>query len=85
MCLGVPGRIVDIEDGDLRSGTVAFGDITKSVCLACVPEAAIGDYVIVHVGFAIGRLDPAEAERTLSLLSEMDALGDVADATEGGS
>jgi hydrogenase expression/formation protein HypC len=85
MCLGVPGRILDIEDGELRCGTVAFGDITKSVCLACVPEAVVGDYVIVHVGFAIGRVDPAEAERTLALLSEMDALGDVADATEQGS
>jgi hydrogenase expression/formation protein HypC len=85
MCLGVPGRILDIEDGELRSGTVAFGDITKSVCLACVPEAVVGDFVIVHVGFAIGRIDPAEAERTLSLLAEMDALGDVAGAPDDGS
>ena len=73
MCLGIPGRILSIEEGELRSGKVEFGGITKSVCLACVPEAAVGDYVIVHVGFAIGRLDAAEAERTLELLAELGA------------
>jgi hydrogenase expression/formation protein HypC len=71
MCLGVPGRIVRIEGGDLRFGTVAFGGVNKSVCLACVPDAGLGDYVVVHAGFAIARIDEAEAERTLALIAEL--------------
>jgi hydrogenase expression/formation protein HypC len=70
----VPGRIVDIEEAELRFGTVAFGGIRKRVCLACVPEASVGDYVVVHVGFAISRIDEEQAQRTLLLLAEMEAL-----------
>jgi hydrogenase expression/formation protein HypC len=80
MCLGIPGRILSIEAAELRMGVVAFAGITKSVCLACVPEAEIGDYVIVHVGIAVGRLDPIEAERTLALFKE---LGELGEATPG--
>lgn len=71
MCLGIPGRILRVDEGELRSGSVAFGGIAKSVCLACVPEASVGDYVIVHAGFAIARIDEKEAERTLSLLNAL--------------
>lgn len=77
MCLGIPGRILSREAGELLTGAVEFGGITKRVCLACVPEAAPGDYVIVHAGFAIARIDREEAERTLELL---DALGEAAEA-----
>lgn len=69
MCLAVPGRILAIDDeGALRMGRVAFGPVTKDVCLAYVPEAGVGDHVIVHVGFAISRLDEAEAARVFAYL-----------------
>ncbi len=75
MCLGVPGRIAELrEDPLLRTGTVDFGGVRREVCLACVPEAGLGDYVIVHAGFAISRLDEKEAERTLELLRSMGEL-----------
>jgi len=77
MCLGIPGRITEIrQDPLLRMGTVDFGGVSRAVCLACVPEAQVGDYVIVHVGFAIHRLDEAEAQRTLELLREIGAVGE---------
>ncbi|HEX6326385.1 MAG TPA: HypC/HybG/HupF family hydrogenase formation chaperone [Jiangellaceae bacterium] len=72
MCLGIPGRITEITDGDLAMGIVDFGGIRKDVCLAYTPEAAIGDYVIVHVGFAITTVDQEEAHRTLEVLRAMD-------------
>ncbi|MGD8997637.1 MAG: HypC/HybG/HupF family hydrogenase formation chaperone [Anaerolineae bacterium] len=76
MCLGVPGRIVETQEGGLmRMGKVDFGGITREVCLAYVPEADIGDYVIVHAGFAISRVDEAEAQETLALLVESGILG----------
>jgi len=72
MCLGVPGRIVEVqEDGLMRMGRVDFGGITRQVCLAYVPEAQVGDWVIVHVGFAISRLEEEEALETLQLLGEI--------------
>lgn len=72
MCLGIPGEIVSVREEDgARFGRVRFGGISRDVCLACVPEAAVGDYVLVHVGFAIARLDAAEAERTYALLREL--------------
>ena len=72
MCLGVPGRIVDTEmiDG-LRMGRVAFGGIVKRVCLEYVAQAVPGDYVLVHVGFALTRLDEAEALRVLEMLAQL--------------
>lgn len=72
MCLGIPGRITEITDGSLAMGIVDFGGIRKDVCLAYTPEAAIGDYVIVHVGFAITTVDQEEAHRTLEVLRAMD-------------
>jgi hydrogenase expression/formation protein HypC len=65
-----------IEDDPLRTGTVLFAGVTKSVSLAMVPEAQVGDYVIVHVGFAISRLDEDAARRTLETYAKMAALGE---------
>jgi hydrogenase expression/formation protein HypC len=76
MCLAVPGRVVEIgaEAGPLRGGRVDFGGVIRAVNLAFVPEAGLGDYVLVHVGFAIARLDEDEARRTLEHFREMGAL-----------
>lgn len=76
MCLAVPGRIVQInEAADLlgRTAVVDFGGVRKTVGLAWVPEARVGDYVIVHVGFAISRLDPEEARKTLEAFQELES------------
>ena len=76
MCLAVPGKILSItEDGPMtRIGRVSFGGIIKDVNLAYVPEAGAGDYVIVHVGFAISTLDQQEADRVFEYLRQMDEL-----------
>ncbi|MCL6642931.1 MAG: HypC/HybG/HupF family hydrogenase formation chaperone [Candidatus Bipolaricaulota bacterium] len=77
MCLAVPGKIISInknEDPILRTGKVSFGGIVKEVNLAYVPEAQVGDYVIVHVGFAISQLDEAEAQKVFQYLREMGEL-----------
>lgn len=76
MCLGIPGRIVDIRrDADLPMGTVDFGGVRREACLAYVAdEVAVGDYVIVHVGFALSKVDEDEAERTLGILRQMGEL-----------
>jgi len=75
MCLAVPGQIVEAHEvSGMRMGTVRFGGITREANLDFVPEAQCGDYVIVHVGFAISRVDAEEAERTYRLLEEMGAL-----------
>lgn len=70
MCLAVPGEILSInaEEELLREGRVAFAGIAKQISLAFVPDAKVGDFVIVHAGFAISRIDPEEAARTLALL-----------------
>jgi len=72
MCLGIPARLVSVE-GD--SGQAEFGGVKRRVALQLVPEAAVGDYIIIHAGFAIQRLDPEEAEKTLKLLEELSLLG----------
>jgi len=73
MCLGIPGKIVQIEkDSQPLMGKVEFGGIGKEVCLELVPDAKIGDYVIVHVGFAISKLDEKEALETIKLLEELE-------------
>jgi hydrogenase expression/formation protein HypC len=77
MCLGVPGKILDVREGDLRYGHVAFGGVVRDVCLEYVPEAREGDWVIVHVGFAISRIDEAEAARVFSYLEEIGDLGEL--------
>jgi len=76
MCLGIPGRILDTrDDRGLLMGTVDFGGVRREVCLAYVaPDIAPGDYVVVHVGFAISRVDEAEAQRTFEALKEMSQL-----------
>jgi hydrogenase expression/formation protein HypC len=81
MCLGVPGRVLELEPNSLgmTMGRVSFGGIAKEVCLAYVPEAQVGDYVIVHAGFAISRLDEAEAMEVFDLLSQMDELASADD------
>ena len=72
MCLAVPGKVCRLFEQDgLPMGKVEFGGISKEVCLAYVPEAKAGDYVIVHVGFAISVLDEVEAKETLSYLKEL--------------
>jgi len=72
MCLAVPGRILSIQGEDFaRSARVSFGGIVREVSLAYVPEAEVGDYVIVHVGFAISLLNEAEAMRTFAYLKQM--------------
>ena len=75
MCLGIPGTILSKTHGPLVMGRVAFGGIVKEVCLEYVPEAEVGEYVIVHVGFAISRLDEVEAQKVFTYLAE---LGDLA-------
>ena len=77
MCLGVPGKIVEVhQQDDLPMGKVEFGGIVKEVCLAYTPEAQVGDYVIVHAGFALHKVDPEEARESLRLLQELAALVD---------
>jgi len=71
MCLAIPGQIQRIEDNDLRTGTVSFAGVTKEVCLALVPEASIGDYVIVHVGFAISQVDEQAAKESLAMIAQL--------------
>ena len=79
MCLAIPGKIESIsgEDPLLRSGKVNFGGILKDVNLAYVPEAQIGDYVIVHVGFALSKVDEAEAHQVFDYLRQMNELDDL--------
>ena len=74
MCLAIPGKIISIEETDdlMRSGKVSFGGIVKDINLAYVPEAKVGEYVIVHVGFALSTMDEEEAQKTLNLLQEME-------------
>ncbi len=77
MCLGIPGQVKEIyEVGGVRMGVVDFAGITKEICLAYVPEIEVGDYTIVHVGFAITQLDEASAQETLRLFAEMGALAE---------
>jgi hydrogenase expression/formation protein HypC len=75
MCLAVPGRIDSIyEDRGTRMGKVNFGGVVKEVCLAYLPEAIVGDYTIVHVGFAISRIDEASAQETLRMFASLGLL-----------
>jgi hydrogenase expression/formation protein HypC len=78
MCLAVPGRLLSIAGDDplARTGKVSFGGILKEVSLACVPEAKVGDYVIVHAGLAISVLDEEEAARTLEYLQEIQEINE---------
>ena len=80
MCLGVPGKIVEIiEESPLgmTMSKVSFGGIIKEICLAYVPEAGVGDYVIVHAGFALNVIDEEEAMEVFEMLKEMDELAEL--------
>lgn len=83
MCLAIPGKLIEISEDSfgLLMGKANFGGIVKQVCLQYTPEVQLGDYVLVHVGFALGRVDEAEAERTYKLLEEMEQLNEL-DAPE---
>jgi hydrogenase expression/formation protein HypC len=73
MCLAIPGKVLTIDTSvQPTMGTVSFGGIQKRVCLEWTPEVAVGDYVIVHVGFAISKMDEMEALETLKLIDEID-------------
>lgn len=75
MCLGVPGKVEQVWDvGETRMATVDFGGIRKEVCLAYVPEVEVGDYTVVHVGFAITKLDEESALETLRLFNQIGVL-----------
>ena len=75
MCLAIPGKVIDVfEQGGMRMAKVQFGGISREACLEYVPDAAVGEYVLVHVGFAISKVDEAEAQRTFELLEELDQL-----------
>jgi hydrogenase expression/formation protein HypC len=74
VCLAIPGKVIEIDDSPewLRTGKVDFGGVVKQVSLALVPEAVIGDYVIVHVGMALARVAEDEAQRVFALLRQME-------------
>ncbi|GGN57319.1 hydrogenase assembly protein HypC [Streptomyces kronopolitis] len=75
MCLAVPGKVLDIEERDgTRMATVDFGGVVKEVCLEYVPDLRVGEYAIVHVGFALQRLDEESARHTLALFEELGLL-----------
>ena len=79
MCLAIPGKVVSIRGDDplTRMGKVDFGGVLKEACLAYVPEAGVGDYVIVHVGFALSRVDEEEAKIIFQYLKQMDELAEL--------
>ena len=72
MCLGVPGKVIEIYEADgLQMGKIDFGGVVREACLAYVPEIAVGDYTVIHVGFAISHLSEEEALATLEILNEL--------------
>jgi hydrogenase expression/formation protein HypC len=79
MCLGIPGEVTSIEESpvEMTMGTVSFGGITKSVCLAYVPDVKVGDFVLVHVGFAISKVDEHEAAEVFDFLQKMSELSEL--------
>ena len=75
MCLAIPGKIIEtLESDGMRVARVSFGGMVKQVCLEYTPEAVPGDYVLVHVGFALSRIDQEQAERTFKILEELGQL-----------
>ncbi len=79
MCLGIPGKVIEIQHDPLgiHMGKVSFGGIVKDICLAYVPEVQVGDYVVVHVGFAISTIDEQEAMEVFTMLKEMGELDEL--------
>ena len=85
MCLGIPGKLVEVyEQNGLAMGKVEFGGIVRETCLAYTPEARVGEYVIVHVGFAISRLDEAEAQEVFSYLEQIGEAAELEDEQPAG-
>jgi hydrogenase expression/formation protein HypC len=83
MCLAIPGKVIETFESDgMNMAKVNFGGVVKQVCMEYAPDAAPGDYVLVHVGFAISKIDPEEAERTYKLLEELGGLTEI-DQPEG--
>ena len=77
MCLGVPGKITEIyESNGMKMGKVDFGGVIRETCLDFVPEAQVGEYTVIHVGFAISLLSEEEAQKTLEMLREIGQLGE---------
>jgi hydrogenase expression/formation protein HypC len=87
MCLAVPGRVESMasDDAGMQMGRVSFGGIVKDVCLSYVPDVAVGDYVLVHIGFALQKIDQEEAAQVFRYLEEMDELGDLQDTAAAGA
>jgi hydrogenase expression/formation protein HypC len=85
MCLAIPGKVASIEGSEPLTlmAKIDFGGVIKQASLACVPGAQVGDYVIVHAGFAIGRLDESEATKVFEYLKEIEELGDLSDNQAG--
>jgi hydrogenase expression/formation protein HypC len=84
MCLGIPGKVIEIHEvAGLRMGKVDFGGVRKEACLAYTPEVELGDYVIIHVGFAISRVDVDEAIKTLEIRGSMGDMMELELATRG--
>lgn len=80
MCLGIPGKVVEVfREHDLLMGKVDFGGVFKRVCLETTPDIAVGDYALIHVGFAIARINEAEAQHVFAMLEGMDALDELKD------
>ena len=79
MCLAIPGKLIEIapDAAGIRMGKANFGGIVKKICLEYTPEVELGDYVLVHVGFALSKVDEEEAARTYKLLEEMKQLGEL--------
>jgi hydrogenase expression/formation protein HypC len=77
MCLGIPGKIIEIhDDNGLRMGRIDFGGVVREACLEAIPEAKLGEYTIIHAGFALSILSEEEATETLDLLREISSLAD---------
>lgn len=86
MCLAIPGKIIDFHDNQgIRMSKIDFGGVTREACMDYVPDARLGDYVLVHVGFAISMVDEEEAHRTYRYLQEMGELQELFDAPSTGA
>ena len=80
MCLGIPGEVIEVRDNSgLKFAQVRFGGVTREVCLECQPDAGVGDFVLVHVGFAIARINRDEAARAWDVLEQIGQTGEVTD------
>jgi hydrogenase expression/formation protein HypC len=85
MCLGIPGEVLEIrEAGSVRMGLVRFGGVTREVCLEAQPDAGPGDFVLVHVGMAIAKIDRAQAEKAWQVLEDLGETGETRETGEAG-